>query len=216
MKSFGLKKIKPILPSNFIVQKLPPSQPNCVLLTFDDGPDPRITPKVLELLEAHRARAVFFAVGRRIEKAPQVLKMVRDQGHLIGNHTYIHSNTKQPWFFEYWQDLIRCQELIGNHIGRKPKVFRPPGGRISLTSLVLSRLLGMKIVLWSLEAGDWRCRTPDQAKRIGEFLIEKTSPRDIVLLHDDNQNVLSILEMILPFMEAHKLDLHNGIEFLNR
>jgi len=186
------------------------------LLTFDDGPHPEITPLVLKRLESYQARAVFFTVGRRIVKAPLTLKSIHEQGHLIGNHTYMHPNTKQPWFFKYWRDLICCQSLIEEHTGERPKLFRPPGGHISLTSLLLPKILGLRTMLWSLDGGDWSCKTPDKAKQIAKYLIERIRPNAIVLLHDDNPNVLIILDMLLPALKARKLDLHSGIEFLNK
>ena len=209
------KQLKYLLPRSFIVYKLVNSPSDCVLLTFDDGPHEQVTPKVLELLENYRARAIFFTVGRRVEKAPNIIKKIQNKGHLIGNHTYIHSNTKQPWFLAYWCDLIRCQALIEKYIGNKPKFFRPPCARLSLTSLTVAKILGMRTIMWSLDGGDWRCRTSKEAQKIAEYLIQNIKPRDIVLLHDDNPSVLIILDMLLSAIRLKNLDLHSAVDCIS-
>lgn len=216
LNSYCRKKIKSTLLSTIITQKLSGVYSSSVLLTFDDGPDPQITPKVLELLKSYGVRAVFFTVGQRIEKAPEVLKMIQDQGHVIGNHTYIHSNERQPRFFAYWGDILRCQSLIEEQTGKRPKLFRPPGGRISFTSLLVSRLTRLRTIMWSLGVEDWRCRTSEEAHLIGEHLIQILAPGDIVLLHDDNPCILIILDILLPEIKSRKLDHYSAIEFLNR
>jgi peptidoglycan/xylan/chitin deacetylase (PgdA/CDA1 family) len=187
---------------------------NNVLLTFDDGPHPEITPRVLNLLEKYGARAIFFIVGQRILKAPYLLKRIQEQGHLIGNHTYIHSKDRQPWFLAYLLDLLHCQATIVKYTEYRPKLFRPASGRISPTSLLIPRILGMKMINWSLEANDWRCRTSHQAQQVAVRLIHRLTYGDIVLLHDDNPHVLEILDIILPLMQSRKYDLFSGIDFL--
>lgn len=211
---FNRKTIKRLLPSNVLGQRVLRSSSNCILLTFDDGPHPELTPLVLKRLEANGASAIFFTIGRRIESAPYLLKLIRNYGHLIGNHTYIHSNSNQPPFFEYKRDLMRCQALIERHAGMKPKLFRPPGGRISLASILVPKLLGLKTIMWSLEGRDWDCRTLEEAKIIAEYLVQNIQPGDIVLLHDDNPNILVILDILLPFLKSRKFNLHSGIEFM--
>ena len=216
-KSNSIKKtIRGLLPRQLVTSRLPIEASNNVLLTFDDGPHPEITPRVLNLLEKYGARAIFFIVGHRILRAPYLLKQIQERGHIIGNHTYIHSNKRQPWFFAYLFDLLRCQAIIEQYTGKRPKLFRPPGGRISFQSLFIPKFLGLITLMWSVGGEDWRCLMPKDARILGENLILSLAPRDIVLLHDDNQNVSIILEMILPFLQFSNLDLHSGIEFLNK
>jgi peptidoglycan/xylan/chitin deacetylase (PgdA/CDA1 family) len=208
------KTIKEMLPRSLITSRLLREAGKSVLLTFDDGPHPEITPRVLSLLEKYGARAIFFVVGQRIPKAPYLLKRIQEQGHIIGNHTYIHSNKRQPWFFAYLFDLLRCQAEIEKHAGNHPKFFRPAGGRISFTSLLIPRILGMRTINWSLEANDWRCRTTHQAQQAADRLIRRLTYGDIVLLHDDNPHVLEILDILLPIMRSREYDLFSGIDFL--
>ena len=214
MRNVVRERIKQILPRSLLIRQLERRATNCVILTFDDGPHPSVTPAVLERLKAYGARAVFFIPGRRIERAPYLLRDIEDQGHVIGNHTYIHSNGRQRWFWEYYRDIQKCQILIEKHSGKRPKLFRPPGGRISLNSLIAPKLLDLKTVAWSVEACDWRCRTSEDACHVSDYLMQQLGPRDIVLLHDDNPQILKILDIILPVIREKKFDLRSGIELL--
>src|SRR5947207_11627153 len=101
---------------------------NSVLLTFDDGPHRESTPIVLELLKEHKARAVFFIVGARIQRAPHLLKRILEEGHALGNHSYSHPLERQHWFGAYLQDLRKCQNAIEQLTHQRPKFFRPPLG----------------------------------------------------------------------------------------
>jgi peptidoglycan/xylan/chitin deacetylase (PgdA/CDA1 family) len=205
------KRGKQIIPQRLLIQRLNSDASNCVLLTFDDGPHPEVTPEVLKRLEKYEARAIFFIPGRRIERAPHLLKLIQEQGHLIGNHTYIHSNRNQPWFLAYWRDLLQCQSLIEENTGKRPRLFRPSGGKITPAALIVPWVMGLKTMIWSLDVSDWKCRKPEEAHRCGEDLCQQLVPGDIVLLHDDNPNVLIILDHILPFMKSNNFDVASAV-----
>ncbi len=162
----------------------------------------------------YEVRAIFFIPGVRIKRAPQLLKRILDEGHLIGNHTYIHSNQRQPWFWDYYRDLKKCQTAIEEKTGKRPSLFRPALGTISPTTLLVPPLVGLRTITWSLDAGDWRCRTLKDQRQAAENIFQHLSARDIILLHDDSSNVVSVLDIILPVMKSRKLNLHNGVEFL--
>ena len=93
---------------------------DAVLLTFDDGPHPESTPVVLELLKQYNARAIFFVVGARIQRAPHLLKIILDEGHAIGNHSYSHPIEKQFWLAPYLRDLKRVRAPLENLLTRGP------------------------------------------------------------------------------------------------
>ena len=203
-----------MMPRALLTRQLDRSAGDCVVLTFDDGPHPEVTPEVLDRLDAHEARAVFFIVGRRAERAPHLLEAIQDRGHLLGNHTYLHSNGRQTRFSNYYHDLQKCQLLIEKHAGKKPKLFRPALGTISLTTLITPKLLDLKTISWSVEAKDWKCRTPEEALFAAQSLIYQLGPRDIILLHDDNPLVLQILDIILPTIKNRRYDICSGIHYL--
>jgi peptidoglycan/xylan/chitin deacetylase (PgdA/CDA1 family) len=207
--------LKHALLSAFAVKrKLGRGSENAVLLTFDDGPHPDVTPAVLERLRHYRARAVFFVVGNRIGRAPGMLDRILTEGHELGNHTYLHPLDRTPWLWPYVKDISRCQRLLQTLIGRKPRLFRPPLGRLSPASLVAPRILGLKSVLWSVDSHDWSLRNREDALRCGERLAASVGPGDLVLLHDDNPCVLDVLDVLLPALAAQGRDLHGGLSLL--
>jgi len=189
---------------------------DAVLLTFDDGPHPESTPLVLELLKEYNARAIFFVVGARIQRAPHLLRRILDEGHAVGNHSYSHPLERQFWVGSYLQDLKRCQNAIEQLTHERPKFFRPPLGTFSLTSLIAPRLLGLTTVLWSVSANDWDLRSAEDARnaaeRLAEELIAKPSRKDIVLMHDDHPFVGQILETVLPQLAKENCDLFSALD----
>lgn len=189
---------------------------DAVLLTFDDGPHPESTPVVLQLLKEYNARAVFFVVGARIQRAPHLLKRILDEGHALGNHSYSHPLERQFSFGTYLKDLMRCQDAIAQVTGERPKFFRPPLGTFSLTSVVAPRLLGLTTLLWSVNASDWGLRSSAEARmaaeRLTEELIAKPARNDIVLMHDDHPYVGQILEGILPQLAEHNCNLSSALD----
>jgi peptidoglycan/xylan/chitin deacetylase (PgdA/CDA1 family) len=188
-----------------ITDRLPDEQG--LLLTFDDGPDPRVTPAVLDLLAEYRARAVFFVVGNRIPKAPYLLRRILDEGHSIGNHTYFHPLNGIPRLREYYRDVRQCQTVLEAHTGVRPSLFRPPLGALTVASLIAPRMAGLRTMLWSVDVGDWGLRNHLDAPRAGERLAQAANPGDIVLLHDDNACVVTLLQVALPALRQRQLQL---------
>jgi len=182
-----------------------------VLLTFDDGPDPDVTPAVLELLAKYDAKAVFFIVGNRILRAPHVLSEIVNAGHWIGNHSYRHPLDVTPSLFDYYRDVNECQMTIASLVGRRPVLFRPPRGSLTIGSLLAPRLAGLQTMLWSVNVDDWKLRHDDDAKQAGNRLAELASPGDIVLLHDDNPCVIPLLESALPRLRDRELKLNEAL-----
>jgi peptidoglycan/xylan/chitin deacetylase (PgdA/CDA1 family) len=192
------------------VRRLGPDAARSVLLTFDDGPHPRVTPAVLDRLRQYEARAVFFVVGRRVAAAPRLLCRIRDEGHLLGNHGFLHVRAERLGFWGYQQDLHSGQEVIAAQTGERPTLFRPPFGQLSPTTVTAARGLGLRLMGWSLDSQDWSCRTAEAAQRAAEQLLQEVQPRDIVLLHDDHDGVVRILDRVLPALKAQGLELTSG------
>jgi peptidoglycan/xylan/chitin deacetylase (PgdA/CDA1 family) len=203
---------KRLIPESLLKRDLGATAANRVLLTFDDGPDPDVTPAVLSRLQAYGARAIFFVVGRRVAASPATLKLIREAGHRIGNHSYAHANSGDPWFGDYLDDLKRCQAIVHQAVGEPPSLFRPPKGHLSFTSLVAPRLIGLSTVNWSMNVRDWSCRTEEQARTAAISLADGTRPGDIILLHDDNRFVIQILDFVLPRFAAKGFDLHSAVD----
>jgi len=190
-------RLKQALLSAFgVVRHVSPDQG--VLLTFDDGPDPEVTPAVLDLLAQYGAKAVFFIVGNRIPKAPEMLPRILAEGHTIGNHTYRHPLDGTPALPAYFRDVQECQAVLERHTGQRPTLFRPPLGSLTVGSLLAPRLAGLRTMLWSIDVDDWKLRNKPDAIDAGRRLAHLAHPGDIVLLHDDNRCVVDVLRTALP------------------
>jgi peptidoglycan/xylan/chitin deacetylase (PgdA/CDA1 family) len=199
------------LPSTVLCRRLPAGAG--VLLTFDDGPDPGVTPGVLDRLRAGGARAVFFVTGRRAERWPGLVRRVAREGHVIGNHSYSHPRPGALGAAGYLRDVRRCQRAVGRAGVEPPRLFRPPYGRLSALTLLGAWALGLRTVTWSLDVGDWGCADGAAAGRAGVGLRDRASARDIVLLHDNGPAVLAVLDRALAAL-ARQFDLASGVEHL--
>jgi peptidoglycan-N-acetylglucosamine deacetylase len=135
--------------------------PRVLALTFDDGPNPSVTPKLLDLLDRYKAKATFFVIGQFARQCPELLKETNARGHIIGNHTQSHPNLFFCGAEETRIELQRCSESIQNIILAWPRFFRPPFGYRSpwLSEIVHSQ--NMRMVTWSLLPGDWRAKPVD-------------------------------------------------------
>ena len=153
-----------------------------VALTFDDGPVAGATDRVLDILAAEKVKATFFVIGEHVERSPQLLRRIDDEGHLVGNHSYEHLH----WGFArgrgYWrEELRRTDELIERIIGKRPTLFRPPMGIKTWRIASAARHHGHRIITWTRRARDGVGATSQQ---IVSRLTDDASPGDILVLHD--------------------------------
>lgn len=193
------------------------SSPRDLGLTFDDGPNPAITPRLLDMLNRYRARATFFLIGRFVRECPELVREIAARGHAIGNHTETHPNLFWLGRMSQRDELRRCQEAIAAVVGEAPVLMRPPYGLRNPLTDGAAREVGIhSLVMWTLLPGDWR-------EKPAEWLIERMRPiatraervrRDeprsaggeILCLHDggylglnaDRQSTLAALEYWLP------------------
>jgi len=153
-----------------------------VALTFDDGPDPEVTPRVLDLLDRHGARASFFCIGRRAAAHPGLVGEIARRGHAVENHSQSH-----PHAFVLYppralgREIDRAQEILARAAGRPPRCFRAPAG---LRSLLLEPALaarGLALVSWTRRGFDTVRSRPEA---VAGRLLAGLSPGDVLLLHD--------------------------------
>ncbi len=208
------KYFKKLIPNCCIKRHLDKNARKSVLLTFDDGPSPGITVQVLDLLKKYQARAVFFVVGNRVDKYPDILKEMVAQGHLIGNHTYRHPNGSPFPFFKYRRDVLECQNKIKEVAGITPFLFRPARGIITLSGLLAIKTLGMKNIFWSCDGGEWSFNKGKTAVEIYENLIPQIKGGDIILLHNDHPLMTEVLGRLLEYLHQKGYDLAHGVDYL--
>jgi peptidoglycan-N-acetylglucosamine deacetylase len=212
MREIIKRSIKSFLPDRVLLQRLSDKFHHSILLTFDDGPHPDITGKVIDFLKPFGARALFFISGKRIERTPHILHRITDAGHEIGNHSYVHSNNKQPNFWAYMRDIERCQKELIRFGILPPRFFRPPRGILSPTTLIAPLICGLHTMTWSVDVQDWCCKSIQDAEEASQKLLHELKPGDIVLLHDDHPYVLDILKIILPELVVRGIDFSDALD----
>lgn len=154
-----------------------------VALSFDDGPDSRVTPLVLDALAQYRARATFFTIGRALHAQPQLARRLLAEGHELGNHSWAHSRWQSFYRSRrQMREIERTAQVIKALTGNAaPPLFRPPIGIKSPPLVRAARRLGLTVVAWSLHSRDTRGTDP---QRIARRVLKKIRPGDIVLMHD--------------------------------
>jgi peptidoglycan-N-acetylglucosamine deacetylase len=186
--------------------------PQQLALTFDDGPNPAVTPLLLDLLDQYNAKATFFMIGRFVRECPKLAREIANRGHLIGNHTQTHPNL-------FWinkrairSELQQCQSALQDVVGVAPKVFRPPYGFRNPWVVGTARELGMQTVMWTLLPGDWREKSVEwltgRMRPIADHAKDSANRTsgDVLCLHDgahrqlngDRARTLKALEYWLP------------------
>lgn len=179
------------------------NSPRKLTITFDDGPNPKITPELLNLLDTFQARATFFVIGRFARECPELLREIAQRGHTVGNHTLSHPNLFWRNAPQIREELRQCNEAIFAAAGTSPRWFRPPFGMRNPWVISEARALGLNAVLWTLLPGDWRGKPSAwlikrmepvaahaQAAASGGKISE-TGRGDILCLHDGNHRFLN-------------------------
>jgi len=184
-------------------------------ITFDDGPNPALTPLLLDLLERYDARATFFVIGRYARKCPELVRETAQRGHLVANHTLTHPNLfwlTPPMIHD---QLRQTQDAIVAATGFAPKWFRPPYGYRNPWVVKTAALLGMRTAMWSVIPGDWKPwpleKLIDKMRPIAvhaqrDLASGADGAGDVLCLHDgghralnaDRTRTLKALEYWLP------------------
>ena len=183
-----------------------------VTLTFDDGPNPETTPKVLALLEKHHVQATFFFIGKYLDgttnraiQSRAAAVAVRDAGHLIGSHTHDHAlltTLVEKKEAAQIDDGITSIERV---TGKRPTLFRPPYGQIDPMGEGMLRDRGLDLVMWSIEVGDMK--NPDE-EAMFSGLVEQIdyAGGGTILLHDIKKTTVRVLARLLDWLDAHAWD----------
>jgi peptidoglycan-N-acetylglucosamine deacetylase len=159
-----------------------------VALTFDDGPSPQYTPRILRTLTRLRVHATFFVIGYLAEANPDLVRQELRLGMTVGNHSYNHPEL--PPFAQLPSQLLRDEIALGEQVlsrlGARPRLFRPPGGSTSPQLVRAAAALGQRVVLWSVDPADWILGS--SARKITKRVLAAVGPGSIVILHDGGGN----------------------------
>ncbi len=194
-KIFKEELLREPLPT--IIRRSSESPLPLIALTFDDGPDPRYTPAILNILKKFKAAATFFVIGREAQRHPQIIKAIKSSGCLLGNHSYSHLSLGKARFSVVREELLKTSDILFKITGDNPHWLRPPGGSVNLILLKFANSLGYRIVLWDIDPWDWS--KPD-VNTIYRRVVTKAKPGSVILLHDgggNRKNTLLALPLIL-------------------
>jgi peptidoglycan/xylan/chitin deacetylase (PgdA/CDA1 family) len=173
-----------------------------VYLTFDDGPTPAWTPRVLELLARHGAQATFFAVGRNAAAHPELVRQAYAAGHGVGNHTWTHRRLTRLDAGALEAEVGATSAAIQRATGAPVRCLRPPYATVDAASAGRARALGLRLTMWDLDTGDWR---RPGAGVIAGRVLDRVRSGDVVLMHDgggDRSQTVAALQQVLPSLSA--------------
>lgn len=175
-------------------------------MTFDDGPHPTLTPKLLDLLKARNIKATFYVVGRNAEQYPEIMRRIVEEGHEVANHTWNHPALTKCSAGKIASEVGRTSDVITRTTGKAPTNMRPPYGAINAAiTKRLNEEFGLTVVMWSVDPLDWKRPGPSVvAKRI----IDGAHPGAIILSHDIHPGTIEAMPRALDELKAR------GYEFV--
>jgi len=187
------------------------SKDKTLYLTFDDGPTPKITEWTLKTLKAHNAKATFFCIGNNVENHPSIFESILKEGHAIGNHTHNHLKGWKTHTETYLHNVEEAQRIIDlslsefkrknnetHNCHKDEKIFRPPFGKIKNSQGKALIELGYKIIMWSIIAYDWDCKTSKE--QCLKNIVDNVSNGDVIVFHDSekaSRNMMYALPKVL-------------------
>ena len=183
------------------------TQQKLIYLTFDDGPHPEYTPKLLELLRHYQARASFFLVGTECLKNAEIVQQIVEDGHLVGNHSTTHPDMQEMPVILQWREYAAADKILTQVLRRPSSEFsvRPPSGKVTWTSVFYSFMGRRRLYLWSRDSLDG---TLDSRKVCDEFENSPVENGDVLLFHDDSSVCIEALKVLLPKWQQ------NGFRFV--
>ncbi len=152
-----------------------------ICLTFDDGPDKRNTPEILDVLSEYGVKATFFVIGSNAEGNLPLLRRELEEGHEIGNHTYSHPHLKGITEEALRGEILKTENILFRLEEYRPRLFRPPEGVYSGTVAKTLEELDYLPILWTVDTQDWRHLS---AQKIADTVLRNTKPGSIILCHD--------------------------------
>lgn len=182
-----------------------------VALTFDDGPDRRFTPQVLDKLKKYNAKATFFLMGSRAKALPEITRRISNEGHTIGNHTYWHPKLFKESIDRARWEVTETESALKEIIGYKPALFRAPYGGLNEGLVETFQKMNLSVVGWSVDSLDWM---ELNAEEVQKNVLSNVQPGSIILMHSgghwtqDLSGMIKALDVIIPQLQK------DGIEFV--
>jgi len=171
-----------------------------IAMTFDDGPSATLTPKLLDILAAHRIKATFFVIGENVAEHPEIVARAAREGHEIGNHSWSHPNFGKMSDDGVRSQLQRTDDAIKSATGARPTLLRPPYGSITAREKRwIHAQFGYEIILWDVDPYDWKRPGPPVVRN---RILKETRPGSIVLSHDIHPGTIEAMPSTFDALEA--------------
>lgn len=171
-----------------------------IALTFDDGPHPELTPKLLDILRQNGVRATFFVVGRNVEAYPEIARRIVAEGHEIANHSWSHTAFTKIGAASLQREVESTNDIIERVTGRRPTKIRPPYGAINpRVRAFLTKDQNLDVVLWSVDPLDWK---RPGASVVAQRLAEGATPGGILLSHDIHPGTVEAMPETIAQLKA--------------
>lgn len=184
-----------------------------VALTFDDGPNPATTPKVLDILQRRGAKATFFVLGSNAGRNKQILARAVAEGHEIGSHTWSHSNLTKLSQAALRSEIDRTSAVIQEATGHRPSVLRPPYGATNAHMIdMIASQYGMPSILWDVDTQDWKHPGVDV---VVQRVLSKTKSGSIILLHDIHSSTVDAVDRVVAGLQARGFTLVTVSELID-
>lgn len=189
-----------------------PTDQKRIALTFDDGPDPRFSNDVLDVLKQYNVPATFFVLGSKAVANPEIVKRMQIEGHVIGNHTYAHPNlVEKADLGTLEREVTRTEDALNEIIGYRTKLFRPPYGFLYNELVEKLGKMNYYVIAWDIDSLDWQ---EDPPEVIASRVVDNIHSGAIILMHDgaestgDRTNTILSLQQIIPKLQEQ------GYEFV--
>ena len=171
-----------------------------IALTFDDGPHPELTPKLLDILRQNGVRATFYVIGRNVEAHPEIARRIVAEGHEIANHSWSHPALTSLGAARLNQEIADTSEAILRATGRRPTNMRPPYGAIDdRVRMSILRDHGLDVILWSCDPLDWKRPGAEVVRR---RLVDGATPGGILLAHDIHPGTIEAVPGVIQDLKA--------------
>ncbi len=174
------------------------SNEKIIALTFDDGPHPKRTKEILDILDEYGIKATFFFIGQNVVDYPDAVPLVQAAGHEIGNHTFSHRNLQTLDYASLCSEIDRTEAAVEDMIEYRTRLLRPPEGKFSDTVLEAARERDYSVICWSVDTLDWAHNPPEN---IAQNVLSSVEAGDIILFHDfvsGESPTPAALRMIIP------------------
>ncbi|WP_238345867.1 polysaccharide deacetylase family protein [Luteimonas saliphila] len=184
-----------LLPSRLVITRVRATR-KTLFLTFDDGPHPEFTPRVLDLLRTHDATATFFLIGERIDQYPELVRRIVADGHALGNHSWSHPRMDELPLAQQLAEIERTDAALSRYDGSGTHPFRPPCGVLPPNLLLHFARIGRTVAFWSYDSHDYQ-QLPAPTL-FAQMQADPPCSGDTLLMHDDTEATVQLLAALLP------------------